>query len=618
MRPAVDKQNNRTPHQDHWIWLAIGWLSPLLAWALVAWIHTITEPPEKWAVDELYWVEQQQPLSLPLSLETSGIAAVNHLTTTVSLQRGQLHALLIPRVEQNLRAKISGTVIGDGGLPLSTYRNRHRPLWFTFPVAEQGEPSATLELALVSTAAQLELPQVFFGPAAALESAWQWRDAYKRHGMLLLTAALWVMVALLLVFAHVWRTPVYIWGALGFAFWGVHNLNFLLVSQPFGPVGWQLFIHIALAGFVWAMTLFAHRLLGQLHPARERVIGISYLVACGVMVVLALGGGLVVADSINLALRPILTLNSLYLCWMYVAAAWHSQRAHMVWLAGANLTGFSFGIHDSLVEVGALPVGSVLLTQYSVGLGLMAFVAVLLAKLTDDQRLAHYIEQRRHREISQARLALSAEAEGRVALERSATLHRERERIMRDVHDGIGGQLVSLLAAVRQGGAEPAVIEQAVDRALKDLRLIIDSMDEAAEDLAVALGMFRSRSESMLSAAGLQSQWETADLPDGVNLGPERLLQVYRILQESLQNVLKHSRASQVTIKAQVLESDQQRVVEISIRDNGVGLDDDAEHGHGLSNMRDRASRVGGSLRIRRADPGSEVLLRVPWRRPRN
>ncbi|MDP2834220.1 MAG: hypothetical protein Q8Q28_13185 [Pseudomonadota bacterium] len=98
-------------------------------------------------------------------------------------------------------------------------------------------------------------------------------------------------------------------------------------------------------------------------------------------------------------------------------------------------------------------------------------------------------------------------------------------------------------------------------------------------------------------------------------LEPPEALQVLRILQEALANVLKHARASVVRIDARKVERDGHSGVLVSIADNGMGYDmgyDETRHGgRGLGNMRDRARRLGAELRIE-TEAGTRVEVFLP------
>ena len=82
-----------------------------------------------------------------------------------------------------------------------------------------------------------------------------------------------------------------------------------------------------------------------------------------------------------------------------------------------------------------------------------------------------------------------------------------------------------------------------------------------------------------------------------------------RMVQESLTNARKHSRATEVTITLRINEN----CAALQVRDNGVGFDpDEPAHGFGLRGMRNRATQVGGRLTVHSGADGTTVELEVP------
>ena len=196
-------------------------------------------------------------------------------------------------------------------------------------------------------------------------------------------------------------------------------------------------------------------------------------------------------------------------------------------------------------------------------------------------------------------------------LARRETLVAERQRLMRDMHDGIGGQLMSLLFAARKQPIPPAELATSLQQVVDELRLIIDSLDTVGETLGTALATFRARIEPRLSAAGIELRWTNA-LPDTLaGLGAREVLQIFRIVQEAVTNVIKHANSPTLDIAiAQSSSTDGE--VSITIADAGQGGTVTAGNGHGIGNMTARAQAIGGSLQIDSTATGTRLVLLVP------
>jgi signal transduction histidine kinase len=136
--------------------------------------------------------------------------------------------------------------------------------------------------------------------------------------------------------------------------------------------------------------------------------------------------------------------------------------------------------------------------------------------------------------------------------------------------------------------------------------------------------IFELRPESLESEgviAALEKQAATLEARHKIKVEldlcdePETPLEIkealYRIAQEALHNIVKHARANNVQLR---MESDSERVT-LEISDNGIGFDaKDAFPGHlGLCSMRERASRLGGQLKVETApDKGTRIRTRIP------
>lgn len=205
---------------------------------------------------------------------------------------------------------------------------------------------------------------------------------------------------------------------------------------------------------------------------------------------------------------------------------------------------------------------------------------------------------------------------------RAAALANERTRLMRDLHDGLGGQLVSIVA-LSERGHEGATITDAARAALKDLRLVIDSMDDIGGDLMLALGSWRERATSQLRPHDIALDWRVAT-PQGLPLHPElrpwHVVQIVRILDEAVTNAVKHAQACNIAVTIETLDDGRGPYGMISVADDGRGFAPEGNGeaagagrtARGLRNMRSRAARCGVLLDLVSDASGTRVRLRLP------
>lgn len=201
----------------------------------------------------------------------------------------------------------------------------------------------------------------------------------------------------------------------------------------------------------------------------------------------------------------------------------------------------------------------------------------------------------------------------------SAT-EEERRRLARELHDGIAQSLAALNIRVKLARATTDSQVRATDLdevsggisdAILELRRMARGLRPPALEMLGLAAAIESHARSVAEAAALELAISTENIT-GV-LSPDAELAIYRIMQEALSNVIRHSGASQVSIDLELTD----RAVVLRIEDDGRGFDPaDAENGDrglGLFGMRERASFIGGRLGIvSRTGRGTRVELNVP------
>ncbi len=250
--------------------------------------------------------------------------------------------------------------------------------------------------------------------------------------------------------------------------------------------------------------------------------------------------------------------------------------------------------------------------------------------------------QERTRELEAANRDLKTENEERLRVEtelRESETHlrhlssrlmsaqeQERKRIARELHDGLGQSLTSIKFKVESFLQEIGRSTlKAKAKSLQDVIPIIQQCVREShqiqmnlrpailDDLGIGatLSWLCREFEATYSGIRIQKQIEIreSDVPEPLKMA------LYRISQEALNNISKHSEASLIHISLRKTD----RAIELSIEDNGRGFDlrevlsrEDSRQGIGLSSMRERAELIGGTFSIE-SSPGKGTKMRGTW-----
>jgi signal transduction histidine kinase len=225
--------------------------------------------------------------------------------------------------------------------------------------------------------------------------------------------------------------------------------------------------------------------------------------------------------------------------------------------------------------------------------------------------------------------AFAAQAATAVATARSVEADRrrrsmaaaeaERRRWARELHDetlqALAGLKVLLSSAARldDPGAMRSAMREATQQLTGDIEslrsLIAELRPPALDQLGLAPAL-ASLAQRTAAGNGLEVRAEV-DLPDDRRLTPEAETTVYRVVQESLTNVVKHAHAAAVDLSVRC----DGREVEIRVADDGVGFDPDGADatGFGLLGMRERVELAGGELSVRPGrEAGTVIRARLP------
>ncbi len=189
----------------------------------------------------------------------------------------------------------------------------------------------------------------------------------------------------------------------------------------------------------------------------------------------------------------------------------------------------------------------------------------------------------------------------------------DRQRILDDMHDGVGSHLLGLLVESRAGTLRTPVLIAGLETCLDDLRLIVDSLDPLHASLEMALGALRARLTSRCEGLGVELAWDVS-LALAAEFEPAGSIQVLRALQEMVTNALRHSGTPRIDVRIGARQEDSAEArIEISVRDYGAGMAPvKNQFGRGMKSLKMRAHKLGGALVVEPQQPGMRVAIELP------
>jgi signal transduction histidine kinase len=193
----------------------------------------------------------------------------------------------------------------------------------------------------------------------------------------------------------------------------------------------------------------------------------------------------------------------------------------------------------------------------------------------------------------------------------------ERRRIAREIHDGLGQELAAakmILDGILGKDSSPSIRQasgdasQLVDRAIQQVRTISHLLHPPLLDEVGLVSALRWYLEGLSERSGIDIRLEI-DPSDLSRLKPELETAIFRIIQEALTNLFRHSGARNGSIR--LAENDGH--ITVTVRDDGKGIEEQVINlrpesvGVGIGGMKQRVKELGGSLRLANANPGTIV-----------
>nr|WP_176663744.1 ATP-binding protein [Variovorax sp. SG517] len=566
---------------------------------------------------------QQRRVELPFRWDhefpgRGGKATYRIELPAAAVPAGKSAALLLSGAGNQVAISFNDALVASyGTLGVPNYDASKSNLLVPVPAVLQqdGQPQSLVVRTTIQRQRGAGLASIHYGPEASLAAVYRARQNWRN------TSAIVYAVSLLLmggIAGGLWlrqRDALYGCFALAALSGVARNLDRVWPDMAIPWPLWGAIVAVCYACHIGLIARFVLLVLERNPPWLVRSIhaalALSVTLACASFAFaqpLLWTGGLVILQCISIICLPYVVYGALV----------DRRRIAGVLMAAGTLAILA-GAHDLLlVRMGLFGGAYYTLTAHA-----MFFFVMILAGL---------VVERYSRTVADYR-ALNANLAARVA-EREDQLRSafdtmrqqqqeqavllERQRIMREIHDGVGSQLVGLLNVVTQARPDRSVIEEHVKLALDEMRMAVDSLQPTHDDLATVLATLRYRLQPRLDAAGIELVWDVEVIPQLEPFAAQAALQLQRILLEAFTNVLKHAGATRIVMHASWHGKETPSLVRIMLTDNGRGLPsvqaNSGRTGHGIANMRARAQSIGARLQIETADPAAGgTRMQLDW-----
>ncbi len=400
----------------------------------------------------------------------------------------------------------------------------------------------------------------------------------------------------------------FFWLTIVGVLWWIRNLHYSAVDPPIGPVlMWESTIYtlfgLISAFFGFTLTVF---------DVANRRKWIAFFVG--------LGGAMIalrfvlhwfgMSDLASYLFVVPMTLTLVVIC---ARAVFDKLSVENIVMLLATTIAISFSFHDFGWLGNAWEGAGFQIQPYASLIVYSAFLFTIgrrfLGALDTVENMNQVLAQR----IAEADSGLRASEAARRDLEISQAVSEERERLMMEIHDGIGSNLITALSAAERRQAAPETIA-ILRQSITDLKIAVDSLEPIEGSVVSLLANLRHRLEPELQRAGLSFDWRVMEAPDLPWLDAVGALHVLRILQEAISNILSHSDADTIIVECGPLQHDGREGISIIIRDEGRGFDPSLPTaGKGIANMTTRAKSLHGMLICKSGiGEGTAVRLWLP------
>ncbi len=483
-------------------------------------------------------------------------------------EKGKKQALYIPKIGNRFHIWINEKLVkSTGDLSNISFDNANVPNLIEIPNAYLNQGSNQLAILVAGERDRMSgLSSIYIGRYDVLIKHYDWRQFVQVLSTWLIisiSAAMALVAWLINYFSK--NNFLFIFG-LGSLAWALRSA-FIVTYHTVIDYRYLLFIFDTLYGVAIACLLLSVQSMYRLKQTNINRLLYVYLISTPVCAaIFALG--LPYARSVFLvfSLLIVIVFFSNYLYKIIT-----KKTKISIPLTLSFVVAIAFGAYDQIMVYqykNGYELSS--LSKYSYIIICLTLSVSFGFKLHKINLLIRSANQRANRRLALTRARLAKEYGERAKFDQQRLLAAERWRVMQDMHDGLGGQLITL----QKNAADPSIdrkkLAMQVKDALDNLRMTVYALGQTYTQISFLLGDLRERLDDLCLKFDKQLIWQVNDTPDTLDEPVMRLRHLEKMLLEIFTNIAKYSDASTVTLSTQVLDNNR---VAIVIKENGSGFD---------------------------------------------
>ena len=558
-------------------------------------------------------IRSTQSVTLPFDWDVDQRGRSGHATFELSFPRPREHSDLEPYmlflsaisnayvIELNEVEVAAAGTMNDGG---ERWAAKH-PVGVTFPATLLRDDNRLIIRLRADAGRRAGLTPLLLGPLQVIEPIRA--QAYRSRFIPTLAATLFALsvsgFSLLLWLQH--RDPLFAWASLGELIWAVIVFDVILEWTPFPWPAWGYSLIVLLG--VWIVVL--HKIVAEVFGTRPRsettairVIAATVVPAIAVTVVVGSPTAVEIWRAVSAITVAALAIR-LLLEWRRTPSVERALLAAgivMLFLA-AVFDAFAAPLFDQRLrdtfwgEYAGTFLGITILWAVSKRFQLARSASSSLQSI-----LAARVEQKEQE--------LRATHERLSAMEQDKAAHSERERILRDMHDGVGANLFSAMRQLESGAPIADAVATTLRDSLDRLKLSIDAMNLPTGDINALLASLRYRLHARIEQAGVILEWDVAELPQWRSATDLRMRKLQFLMYESISIAVSDYQASTLRLSAHAFSG----AIELVLSDNGRCTAERAlSSGDKECSLHEYASAIDAALAIEKQEGNTLVRLRI-------